>query len=770
MSVSDAGLPATRAQEGSLQDSSRSEGGYNLHLMEKPTGNAIEHIRVHWRDWIRVLVKRRWALIGAFLGATTLALFGSLLMPSRYTAVVTIQLDPNTVRVVESGNVNPNEYSSNQDFFQTQYELLKSRTLAQRVVARLGLASDANFMGRASGFSALLGRLLGSRSTGNGPDAPSVASTEKAAISTVMANTYVEPVRASRLVLLRYVGQTPASASLIANALSEGFVSSNLDRKVESSSYAKTFLEDQLQEMKLKLEESDRTLLNFAQKEQIVALGDRASLMETNLGTANQSLSAAVGQRIRAEQVWKQAESTSGMGLPQFLDSNVIQQLRSKRVDLASDYKEKLNLFKPDYPEMVKTKAKMDEIDRQIAAETSVIKASLKSAYVAARSQEDTAQAQLEALKAENLDLQQRSIQYNILKREADTNRSIYDGLLQRYKEVGIAGAVGANNVSIVDRAEPPGSPSSPRVLLNTVIGGILGLVVGVGLALVREYVDDTLKSGEDVERVARLPVLGVVPKGESISGFAENLADPRSAISEAYRSLVTTLQFSSSSGVPNTLLITSSKPSEGKSTTALALAKNFAAIGNKVVLVDCDLRKPSLHRALGIDNSVGLTNYLTGASSLDDLIQTTVTENLYFLPTGPLPPNPAELLAGARLQTFLSLVSEHFDLVILDGPPVMGLADSPLLGNAAQGTLVVVAAGETRAVALKAAMKRLQFTRTALVGAVVSKFDSKNVGYGYGYGYGYGDGAYEYYAYGDAPEKLQPAAGTAALEARSKS
>ena len=238
--------------------------------------------------------------------------------------------------------------------------------------------------------------------------------------------------------------------------------------------------------------------------------------------------------------------------------------------------------------------------------------------------------------------------------------------------------------------------------------------------------------------------------------------------MSEAYRSLVTTLQFSSSSGIPKTLLVTSSKPSEGKSTTALALARHLAAIGHKVALVDVDLRKPSLHRALGVDNSFGLTNYLTGSTTIDDLFHTTASENLYFAPSGPLPPNPAELLAGPRLPTFLSVASEHFDVVILDGPPVMGLADSPLLGSAVQGALVIAAAGETRAVALKAAVKRLQFTRTVIVGAVLSKFDSRNVGYGYGYGYGYGSGEYEYYAYGETEaDKLEtPAAPVAAAPA----
>jgi capsular exopolysaccharide synthesis family protein len=714
-------------------------------------------LRVTWRDWLRVLSKRRWVAIGVFLSCFSAALFGSLLMPPKYSASTTIQLDRNTVRVVEQGNVTPTE-TSDREFFQTQYQLLQSRALAERVVSRLDLATNEAFLGHSSSFLSKIVTSLSGK--GSGESAVSVTVARRMAVGIVMANTSVEPVKNSRLVTVRYVASTPNLAQSIANALAEGFVSSNLDRRIEATTYAKTYLEDQLQEMKLKLEESDRVLLDFAQKEQIVSVGERSSLTETNMATANASLGSAINQRIQAEQLWRQAESASGLGLPQFLNSTVIQGLRAKRSDLSSEYKDKLSFFKPGYPDIVKIKSKMDEIDRLINAEVALVKGSLHSAYQAARNQEEQIATQLDVLKAESLELQRKAIQYNILKREAETNRSIYDGLLHRYKEVAVAGGVGANNISIVDRAEMPGAPSSPRVLLNVGIGGLLGLICGVGAALLREYIDDTLKSGEELERVTGLPVLGVVPKAADAAAFLSNLSDPRSSVSEAYRSLVTSLQFSTSMGMPKTLLVTSARPREGKSTTALALARNLAAIGQNVALVDCDLRKPTLHGTLGIDNSVGLTNYLAGGTQVANIFIRTDVPNLSLLPSGPLPPNPAELLSGARLQTFLSIASEHFDVVILDGPPIIGLADSPILGNAVAGTLLIVAAGETRAVALTATVRRLHFVRSAVVGVVLSKFDSRNVGYGYD-GYGYGD--YEYYSYGDSKAEKLPGGGAPA-------
>lgn len=722
------------------------QSGYNSHLVE--TSGSGWETNINLLDYWRILRKRQWVVLGVLATCFTIGLFGSLLMKPKYTASVSIQLDRHATRIVESGNITPSELLD-RDFFQTQYELLKSRALAQRVVARLSLAADDKFLGRSSASSITLIKNLftrgGSQPEGN---AMALAARERSAIGIVMANTVVEPIRNSRLVIVKYVGSTPEQAQTIANAIAEGFVSSNLDRRIEANAYAKGYLEDQLQELKLKLEESDRVLLDFAQKEQIVSIGEKSSLTEANLAASNTSLGVVVGERIKAEQLWRQMESAVGLALPQILNNQVIQSLREKRIDLATDYKEKLNTFKPSYPEMLRIKARIDDIDQQVSAEVNNIKESLRAAYLAARNQEELIAAQLDFLKSESLGLQRRSIQFNILKREADTNRSIYDGLLQRYKEVGIAGGVGANNISIVDRAEKPGTPSSPQVLLNVGLASLIGLASGIGLALLREYVDDTLKSAEDIERATGLPVLGVVPNITGDTDVSQQLADPRSAASEAYRSLTTALQFSTQTGVPKTLLVTSAKPSEGKSTTSLALARNFAALGQKVALVDCDLRNPSLHRSLGLDNSFGVTNYLAGGSKLSEIFVETDRSNLYFAPTGPLPPSPAELLAGSRLRMLLSICSEQFDIVILDGPPVMGLADAPLLGSAAAGTLLVASAGETRAVAVKAATKRLRFTRSALIGTVLTKFDSRNVGYGYGYG------DYEYYSYGNSPSR----------------
>ena len=347
----------------------------------------------------------------------------------------------------------------------------------------------------------------------------------------------------------------------------------------------------------------------------------------------------------------------------------------------------------------------------------------------------------IDILKAEVLDLQKRSIEYNILKREVDTNRALYDGLLQRYKEVDIAGGVGANNLFVVEKASLPRSPSSPQLARALTISLALGAMAGLGAAYLLERLDDTVKTSEDLERVTGLTTLGIIPKSERGKAFEAELADPRSHISEACRSLCTALQFATESGLPKTLLISSSAPGEGKSTTAIVIAKHFATMGLKVLLVDGDLRKPSLHVNLGLHNGTGLTNLLTGALSPPEVIQDAGFRNLAFIASGPLPPNAADLLGGARMHSLLSVSMEIFDLVIIDSPPVMGLADAPLLSSVAAATVFVASAHQVRIGLIRNAIKRLQFARGCVIGTVFTKFDAKRDGYGYEYGYGSGYG-----------------------------
>ena len=281
----------------------------------------------------------------------------------------------------------------------------------------------------------------------------------------------------------------------------------------------------------------------------------------------------------------------------------------------------------------------------------------------------------------------------------------------------------------------------------------LVGLMLGCLLALGFEYLDDSLKSPEDLEKLLGLSVLGVIPKLKDPQTPTSALKDLRGAFTESYRSVRTALQFSTDKGIPRVLLITSASPGEGKSTTARALAQNIAELGRRVLIVDCDLRNPSLHRHFNADNSTGLTNFLAGGIKPMDLIQKTDIPNLSYLSTGPLPPNPAELLMGSKLVSFLTVAVEKYDQVIIDGPPVLGLADAPILANRASATLIVVEAGETRVAVAKNAIKRLNAARAHLVGAIMTKYSAKHHA---GYGYGYGTGDYDYYSYGGvAKERL---------------
>jgi capsular exopolysaccharide synthesis family protein len=339
-------------------------------------------------------------------------------------------------------------------------------------------------------------------------------------------------------------------------------------------------------------------------------------------------------------------------------------------------------------------------------------------------------------------------VQFNILKREADTNKQLYDALLQRYKEIGVAGGTSANNVSMVDAALP-GDRFKPNIRRSGLIGILLGLALAIGVAFLLERLDETLKTPEDIERHLRLPVIGIVPKLEA--ELVETASqDSRSAFSEAYRSLRTGLQYATEAGAPKILLVTSAVAGEGKSTTALMLARKFAQLGVKTLLIDADLRKPSLHKRMSLPNESGLSDYLAGLADGPEIFKQTTEDNLTVVTSGPTPPNPAELLAAARFRSLLAMASHTYDQVIIDGPPLLGLADVPIIANAADGTLIAIEAGRARIAVLRGALKRLFAVRARITGALLVKYDAAAAGYGSGYGYGYSN---YYYYYSDATQ-----------------
>jgi succinoglycan biosynthesis transport protein ExoP len=697
--------------------------------------------------YFRILVKHRWIIIASILGALAVGVGITLLMTPIFSAEATLKIDRESARIVDTQSIEPQEGSGATDeFFQTQYGLLKSRALAVNVIDRLGLGTGDTF------FKAMRIRVPKS---GAGSSA---ADYRRKAVDILQKRLGVSPVRGSRLVKVSFDSPDPALAARIANTTAEEFIASNLNRRYESSDYARQFLETKLAEVKTKLEASEHQAADYATREKIINVAPTTedskanasqSLEVTSLVSLNNSLSTARGERIKAEQRWRQSLTASPDSLPEVLQNLTIQNLVQTRAKLQGEYQEKRKIFKPDFQDMVALQAQITELDNQIQHEVHSIQNSLEINYTVALNQEKAFEAQVHKLQGNTLDMDQRTIQYGILQREADTNRTLYDGLLQRYKEIGVAGGISTNNVSIVDRAEVPVKPSKPRPALNLILAAVVGVGLGVVLAFALELLDESIAMPEDIEAKLGLPLLGSVPKlskGETPLGA---LADERSAFSEAYYSIRTALQFSTAQGAPSTVLITSSRPSEGKSTTALAVAKNFARIGVNVLLVDGDMRNPSMHRLMAADNSKGLSNVLTGALSVEQAAIPTDIQGLSFIPCGPLPPNPAQLLASEGLAVFLEEALKTYAMVVIDGPPVLGLADAPTLAAVVEGTVFVVESKGTRRGLGKIAVQRLLTGRGRLLGGILTKFDAKQSTYGYGAGYAY---AYDY-NYGEKPK-----------------
>lgn len=702
--------------------------------------------------YLRILTKYKNLIAGFVITALAIAATVTYLITPTYRATVSIQVDREAMKVVKLDNPQPDDVAvGGAEFYQTQYELLASRSLAERVVSNSGLINNQSFNAPATSLTQMiLGLLTGNHST-DANAALSPDEKQRLVTDQLLRDLIIAPVRGSKIVHLSIDHSNREIAQRLANNYAEAFIADNLDRRFDATSYARKFLEDRLQQLKVKLEDSERLLVKYAQDQGIINVDDNKSLSASDMVDINTKLAEARSDRIKKELLWKQAQSTKGLGLKEILDSPSIQENLKLRAQLEGDYQLKLATFKPSFPTMLELQNKIIEINRHLLADADAVKQSIHASYMTAKSDEEQLQTMLEQSKAQVVDMRGRSIQYNILKREVDTNRTLYDGLLQRYKEIGVAGGVGTNNISIVDKAPLPRFPRSPIVWLNLLVALIIGLLIGCLVALGLDYLDDSFKAPEDIERELGVTVIGVIPKTQLGTDIDTELADSRSAISESYRSLRTGLQFSTSEGLPRTLLLTSSKPGEGKTTTSVNLARMLAGIGLRVLLIDGDLRKARLHKVMNATNEIGLSNYLTGAKTAEEVVQATSNEKLLIMTSGPLPPNPAELLAGGKFAALLSLAAESFDMVLIDGPPIMGLADAPIISNFVHSTVVVVAANDTRRNVLRASLRRLKQSRANMIGAILNKFDVKLTGYGYGYGYG----EYEYYSYGQDLKSL---------------
>ena len=710
--------------------------------------------------YLRIATKYKALIAGTTLAVLAITALSTFMTTPIYQATASLQIEREASKIIDKGDV-ASEETGGQDFYQTQYQLLQSRTLAERVASALSLARDPAFNKEVapSLVTLLKSKIMGlifPPDTTDSTDAGAAASRSedetRAAAARLQGGLAIQPIRGSRIVTVSFSHPDPAVAQRVANGYAEVFITDNLDRRFEATAYARKFLEERLAQLKAKLEESEKELVRYADEKGIITVGEGKTVIDADIEAINTKLTEARYEKIRLELVWQRVEGADGLEIAEIRNNETVQENRKMRSELSAQYQQKLNVFKPSYPEMVQLRSQISELDAQLAQAVKAVKADIKASYEAARISAAMLDAELQRSKVTLVEQRNRSIQYNILQREVDTNRQLYDGLLQRYKEIGVAGGIGTNNVSFVDKADRPGSPATPRVSRNLLMGLLAGLALGFAAAFGLDFIDETFKLPEDLERETGLPVVGVVPIPKGGTSIDEALKDQRSPISEAYRSLRTSLQFSTSEGLPSSILLTSSMPSEGKSTTAIGIADTLGQMGLKVLLIDADLRKSSIHKRLRLRNERGLSNYLIGGIEAADTLQVTGLKNVYAITSGPLPPNPAELLSGPRMADLVRAAGDAYDVVLVDGPPIIGLADAPLLAGATKATLLLVSAHSTKRRSLKVAVRRLQVVRANIVGTVLNKFDRREAGYGYGYGYGYSD--YEYYGYGQ-PKQL---------------
>lgn len=686
--------------------------------------NPAFDLRAIWA----MLYRNRLAIILIIAACLLLGLASVLFMPRVYQAVASVQIDQQTTKVLGTEDTEPLLAGGDTErFLQTQVDVLESRAMAKRVSDRLGLGKSDDFLAA-----------MGSGSLSD----LTPAERDEQVLDTLQKNLAINLPRNSRVVGIFFRSQDPGLAARVANTYSEEFIQSNIQRKFSTSDYSRQFLQNQLALAKDRLEASERALISYARASRLIDASNGAtiqgggeaeaprSLITANLVQLNRAYADAKAARLEAQQRWEHAQGVPAATLPEVLSNPAMQELLQQRAALRADIGRLRQHMRPDHPTVLRANAQLDELEDQTRALGESIRNSIRNQFLTAQRQESAIGGQVNALKTATLSEQDLGVRYNILRREVDTNRQMYESLLQRFKELSAEAGVTNNNITIVDTAEVPRKPASPRPLLNMA----LALVAGVALALLyafgREQLDDAIRDPRDVEAKLHLPLLGVIPEFTGGS-LQEALEAPYSDVAEAYYAVRSSVELSSNKGLPGSLLITSSNKGEGKSTTSFVLARDLARLGRNVLLIDADLRRPSLHRHFDAPNGTpGLSSVLARMAQPEEVIRPATDGMPAFMSSGPLPPDPANLFAGTAVDQLLTDLAAKYDVVVLDGPPVMALADAAELTSSAEATVFVVEAGTAHFGQARTAVSRLMRARGNVIGCVVTKYNARKVGY----------------------------------------
>ncbi|HEX3819011.1 MAG TPA: polysaccharide biosynthesis tyrosine autokinase [Candidatus Sulfotelmatobacter sp.] len=723
---------------------------------------------------LRILLKRKWVIISCLATIFSVVAIASLKMTPVYEAGGTIEINkPDaSLNFQNSATFSLDYYDPTE--LETELKILQSDLLATQVIRELNLDRRPEFGGSTTPPSPASVDLAPDPLLSDPTRASALVGGFKGSLKVALSPN-------TRIIEVHYRSPDPQMAATVVNTLMQTYVENNFKARFESTMQASDWLQKQLVDLQMKVETSQEKLVRYQKEHEILGTDEKQNIIMEKLDELNKQLTDAESDRMNKESIYRLVQSgdpdaiaSSAGGLDDGGSGNqtasqLLETLQAKEADLKIQMADLSTQFGPSYPKLAQLNNQLKEIDTQTQAEMKKIASKVRGQYTTSLQREGMLRDALEKQKQEANKLNESAITYSLLKRDVDTNRQLYEGLLQKMKEAGVSAGLKSNNFRIVDSARPPLGPIEPNIPRNLMFAIVLGSALGVGLAFLLEGLDNTVRTTEQAQMVSGLASLGMIPLGSKSAREGPNpkrlviatskeavelvtQVRPQSQMAESYRALRTSLLLSNLGAPPKVIMVTSALPQEGKTTTSINAAVVLAQKGVRVLLIDADLRRPSIHKTLGMGPHSGLSNVLTGSTTLEEAItQTAILPNLFVLPAGTPPPNPAELLASSNMRDVLNELSGQYDHIVIDTPPSLSVTDAVVLSPRADAVLLVIRSGQTTKQALRRSRDILMQVNAKVVGVLLNAVDLSSPDYYYYYEY---QGKYaRYYREDDSSE-----------------
>lgn len=723
------------------------------------------------REYLRVLIKHKWVVLSSIViifGVVTIATLRSTRIYEATGSIAINHMDPILMNFKDSASEYPSYYDPSD--LDTEVRVLKSDLLALQVIQALNLDKRPEFGGRPQNAASDLPLTSDSLQL-DSERTSSLLSSFKGGLSvSLLPNT--------RIVEISYRCPDRELAARIVNTLIDTYEEQNFKTRYESTMQASDWLSRQLADLQMKVETSQEKLVNYQKAHEIYNTDDKQNIVMAKLDELNQELTAAESDRMEKESTYELMRTGDADTVAAAVgaihqtqggteSSGLLDQLRAQAADLRIQIAQLSTQFGPAHPKIVALNSQLKEVTAQMQTETNKIVQRAKSSYLAALDRENLLNAAMDKQKQQANQLNESAIEYSLLKRDVDSNRTLYEGLLEKLKEAGVTAGLRSTNIRKVDQARIPTYPTEPKIPRNLAFGLALGLTTGISLAFLLEGIDNTVRTPEQAQAISNLPSLGMIPMGSrSVQGGRQRLAlasskeavelvtqaRPQSQMAESYRALRTSLLLTSSGAPPKIVLVTSALPQEGKTTTSINCAIVLAQKGSRVLLIDADLRRPSVHKTLGLGPRIGLSNVLTGNATIEQAVTgSTILPSLFILPAGTPPPNPAELLASSNMREMLEGLKDQYDHIVLDTPPTLSVTDAVVASTKADAVVLVIRSGQTTKQALRRSRELLQQVNARIAGVLLNAVDLNSADYYYYYEY-QGKYGHNYYCEEELP------------------